>query len=306
MLDMKFLDPVLVLFKNPVADLSFKLDKSHPSILKDLDDLITDNDELPVAYAKVMDLLKGVMLKLCVIHTAWLKGTTDISNQDVIEITVGLNYEIEEARYHLIRLGMVMLPVMKSVSKTNWEEYKKLLLKYYYGAHYISPDRFVKDIDMSIPSGYSETDIMGFRAHIAIPTIEFVNNIDFCQGTIWSKGDIDGFLDRNNVISYIHPSISLLVKFCNDIELLSEFLAPENFEGSLPTDKQKAILCLFTILSQWPTVNIGSLLKDEQTFTIKYREVNKSNARQVPYTVWREAIITESLSPMVNISTSLN
>lgn len=306
MLDMKFLDPVLELFKNPVADLAFKLDKPHAAILQDLGDIIVDQDEIAVTYAKVSDLLHGVLMKLCIIHAAWMSGTVNVTNQDIIETAVGLNYEIEEARYHLIRLAMVTLPVMRGVQKDNWEEYKKLLLKYYYGAHYISPDRFAKGIDLSQPSGYSETDIMGFRAQVVVPTIEFTNSIDYCRGTIWKKEDIDGFLDRNNAVSYIHPSVSLLVKFCNDVNLILEFMPAEDYEGSLPTDKQKTLLCLFTVLKQWPAINIGSLLKDEQTYTAGYHETIKGSTKRVPYTAWREAKITETLSPMVNISTSLN
>lgn len=306
MLDMKFLDPVLELFNNPASTLAFRLDLSHAEILQGINYRIDKQSQIKQTYGKVESLLKTVGFKLCIIYSSWLKGTLSLTNEQIVQITTGLNYEIEEVRYHVYQLGMIILPSLQQVDDNAFNAYKKLLLQYLYGANLTCPDRFVTDIDHSVPSGYTDQQIQAFRNKICVPHISYVENADYTAGTIWTKEDIDGYLNNVGITDSVHPCISLLIDFCQNIEWIFDTIPFSDIEGELPTNQQKAILCLLSLLPKWANVNIGSLLKDEQVFTVAYNGLKSDKKQQAPYSLWRDAEITRRLTPTVNISATLN
>ena len=105
MLDMKFLDPVLELFKNPVSDIGLRLDKGHAELLNGLNYQIEYQSQLKQTYGKVNDLLKLVQFKLCIIYSEWMKGSMQLTDEEIAQLTIGIDYEVEEARFHLNQLS---------------------------------------------------------------------------------------------------------------------------------------------------------------------------------------------------------
>lgn len=306
MLDMKFLDPVLDLFRNPVSELGLRLDKDHAELLNGLNYQIEYQSQLKQTYGKVNDLLKMVQFKLCIIYSEWMKGTMQLTDDRIAQLTIGIDYEVEEARYHLNKLARFVLPTMGNVQQDAYNDYKKLLEQYLYGANLSHPNRFVKDIDLSVPSGYSVEDEDSFRSGRCAPTISWNDRIDYYAGTIWSKEDIDGCLGNVSPIDSIHSCIPPLVKFCEQIEWVFNFVKPQEYEEVLATDIQKVVLCLYRIIKEWENVNINRLLKDEQILTMTYNELKPNKKQLTPYSIWRDVELTQHLTPTVIVSTSLN
>ncbi len=306
MLDMKFLDPVLELFKNPVREISLRLDKNQTELLNGMQYTINNREQLHQAYCKINDIMKQVQFKLCIIYSEWVKGTIQLTNEEILQLSIGLTYEIEEARYHLLRVGNVVLPALHNIKESSLTDYKKLIEQFLYGAHLISPDRFVKDVDLKQPHNYSEEAIRQFRSGISMPTIEWNDAFDYYIGTMWTKEDIDGCLDRGTIADSIHSSIPPLIKFCEDIEWIFDFLPPNSFEEAIPTDIQKAILCLYKTLRQWGSINLNRLLKDEQIMTLAYNHLKMGKKQLTQYSIWRDVELTQHLTPTVIVSTTLN
>lgn len=306
MLDMKFLDPVLELFDKPTSALSFRLDLPYGELHDGLNCQIEDHQQMTYAFDSIELGLKKVTFKLCIIYSDWLKGNLSLTDEQIIQTTIGLNYEIEEVRYRAIQLGLKVLPSLKVVSNDAFNEYKKLLLQYLYGAHLTCPERFVTDIDLSVPSGYTDQQIQGFRNRICVPHIRSVEDADYTLGTVWTKEDIDGYLDNVGVVDSVHPCIPQLVKFCQNVDWIFDDVKPDESTEVSTTSLQKTLLCLLSLLPKWADINLGCLLKDEQTFTVTYDGLNSNKKQQIPYSTWRDAEITRRLSPTVNISATLN
>lgn len=306
MLDMKFLDPVLELFRNPVSELGLRLDKGHTELLNGLNYRIEYQSQLKQTYEKVNNLLKLVQFKLCIIYSEWTKGTMQLTNEEIAQLTIGLDYEVEEARFHLIQLARFVLPAMGNIQQEAFDNYKNLLEQFLYGANLTHPNRFVKDIDLSVPSGYSDEVESSLRSGKCAPTIKWNDNLDYYSGTIWTKEDIDGCLANANPIDSVHASIPPLVTFCEHIEWVFNFVNPQNYEEEMSTNIQKAVLCLYRIIKEWDNVNINRLLKDEQFLTMTYKELKPNKKQLTPYSIWRDVELTQHLTPTVIVSTSLN
>jgi len=306
MLDMKFLEPVLELFRNPVSEIGLHLDKTHAAVLEGLNYNIEYESQLQQTYGKINNLLKHVQFKLCIIYSEWVKGGMRLTDDTILQLTIGINYEIEEARYHLNRLAKHVLPAFRKIPQSAFDEYKNLLTQYLYGANLVCPDRFLKGIDLSKPNGYTDEEVSNFRAGLCAPSISWNDTINYCSETIWSKEDIDGYVNNGAPVVSVHPSIPPLVNFCENIEWVFDYLKPQNFGEALPTDIQKTVLCLYRIIKEWEHVDINRLLKDEQSLTMAYKDLHTNKKQKTPYSIWRDVELTQHLTPMVVVSTSLN
>lgn len=295
--------PVLEMFKRPEKHLKYHLESKHIVIATRLEQDI-NRVGASLVYHQINDLLIGVLFKLKTFYNVWTRGNTQMSDNELREIVLGVNYEIYEIYLHTVSLARLYLPRVQN-DEGLWNDVRAALHGYVRRCHIAVPGRFANPVgltdDIEVPAEERENIIAGRT----IPSMNLSLIRDYNLFTPFTHKHLSERLDIVGDTGTVHPAIRNIVGFCAGIEVVTDHLRPDELGVASSQEIQEQLLLILELLMSWDLMTLASLFKDEKLLLEEYHARKGKEEQPLPYQIWRENQLTKLFSPNIVVAETL-
>lgn len=297
---MRDIQPVLEMFHKPEKALKFRLEEKHLTLATALEQDVTQVGVYRT-YGQLNNLLIGILFKLKTIYHTWGTGQTFMTDHELRELVLALNYEIYESFLHTISIGRVYLPYMRD-NKHIWDEYRAAIHVYIRRCHLIVPARFGNKEGVRDDIVIDDKERNDLIAGATLPTINMAGIDTYHFSTKFKPEQIKQSLDLVGDAGTIHPSVATIIKMCAGIEYLVNMVKPEDLGVVGEEEMQEQLLSLIELLRGWDSLTLAGLFKDEKVLLEEYKIQKQKDEKLLPYQLWRENQYTQLLTPNIVVA----